>query len=56
VRLTKRQRQEFRQTGGITFTKAQKRQMQKTSPVFILPSYLGVATDRDGNVIGAPRS
>ena len=29
-------------------TKAQKRQ-----PVYILPSYFGVATDRDGNVIGA---
>jgi hypothetical protein len=56
VKLTKRQRQEFRQTGSVTLTKEQKRQMQKMSPVFILPSYLGVATDRDGNVIGAPRS
>lgn len=51
VRLTKRQRREFRQTGGITFTKEQKRQMQKTNPVFILPSYIGVATDRNGKVI-----
>jgi hypothetical protein len=56
VKLTKRQRQEFRQTGSVTLTKEQKRQMQRTSPVFILPSYLGVATDRAGNVIGAPRS
>jgi hypothetical protein len=53
VKLTKRQRQEFRQTGSVTLTKEQKRQMQKMSPVFILPSYLGVATDRDGKVIGA---
>jgi hypothetical protein len=32
-------------------TKAQKQQ-----PVYILPSYLGVATDRYGNVIGGARS
>jgi hypothetical protein len=53
VRLSKRQEKELALTGGVTLTKEQKRQMQRTAPVFILPSYLGVATDRNGNVIGA---
>jgi len=53
VRLTRRQEKELALTGGVTFTTEQKRQMQRTRPVYILPSYVGVATDRYGNVIGA---
>jgi hypothetical protein len=53
VRLTRRQEKELALTGGVTLTKEQKRQMQRTRPVYILPSYVGVATDRYGNVIGA---
>jgi hypothetical protein len=56
VRLSKRQEKELALTGGVTLTKEQKRRIQKTSPVYIRPSYLGVATDRYGKVIGEARS
>src|SRR5262249_12741187 len=53
VRLSRRQEKELALTGSVTITQAQKRQMRKTHPVFILPAYVGVATDRYGKVIGS---